>query len=520
MNPYDPFIQQQTVTGLDGAHQQAINPYAQTQGAATGQFYQDTSTGFKHPLNYHLYASLGPYRENLLSYQRTAHDFFIADDLREDLQRKSEATLQTFANTTLPQSLEYFHSLVALDTTNNKGQSIFGYPSWIYKAVSNRDGNTYALRRLEGFRLTDERAIRSIQAWKRVNSGSVVSIHDAFTTRQFGDSSLIVVSDYHPLSQPLSDKHFATNTRHNGRGAAGAFISEQDLWGYLVQIANAVKCIHSNGLAARIIGSPSKILLTSKNRVRLNACGVVDIVRWDQSPSLPELQQADLLDLGRLILCIGTKNPNAHLNGPKSLEHIGRAYSQKLRETIQWLLSPPTSGTSSPSGQSPSSLQKTDYNIDTFLVTISTQVLQTFDSTLHNTDTLVSNLSRELENARLVRLMTKLNLILERPESTPPSVSSNQANLPSNAWSETGERYYLKLFRDYVFHQVDHEGRPVLDLGHVLMCLNKLDAGIDEKVMLVSRDEQNCFVLSYREVKRACEAAWTELVKASTPGRR
>lgn len=60
----------------------------------------------------------------------------------------------------------------------------------------------------------------------------------------------------------------------------------------------------------------------------------------------------------------------------------------------------------------------------------------------------------------------------------------------------------------------------MLDLGHVLMCLNKLDAGIDEKVMLVSRDEQNCFVLSYREVKRACEAAWTELVKASTPGRR
>ena len=40
-------------------------------------------------------------------------------------------------------------------------------------------------------------------------------------------------------------------------------------------------------------------------------------------------------------------------------------------------------------------------------------------------------------------------------------------------WSETGDRYIIKLFRDYVFHQVDERGRPVLSLSHVLACLNK-----------------------------------------------
>ena len=40
-------------------------------------------------------------------------------------------------------------------------------------------------------------------------------------------------------------------------------------------------------------------------------------------------------------------------------------------------------------------------------------------------------------------------------------------------WSETGDRYIIKLFRDYVFHQVDERGRPVLSLSHVLSCLNK-----------------------------------------------
>jgi len=49
-------------------------------------------------------------------------------------------------------------------------------------------------------------------------------------------------------------------------------------------------------------------------------------------------------------------------------------------------------------------------------------------------------------------------------------------------WAETGNRYMLKLFRDYLFHQVSEDGRPWLDMSHVVQCLNKLDAGAPEKV--------------------------------------
>jgi hypothetical protein len=44
----------------------------------------------------------------------------------------------------------------------------------------------------------------------------------------------------------------------------------------------------------------------------------------------------------------------------------------------------------------------------------------------------------------------------------------------------------IKLFRDYVFHQVNEQGQPVLDLAHVIECLNKLEVGSAEKVLLVS----------------------------------
>ena len=48
-------------------------------------------------------------------------------------------------------------------------------------------------------------------------------------------------------------------------------------------------------------------------------------------------------------------------------------------------------------------------------------------------------------------------------------------NLPKEPyWSEISERYMLKLFRDYVFHQVDEFGRPILDLAHIVLNLNKV----------------------------------------------
>lgn len=41
-------------------------------------------------------------------------------------------------------------------------------------------------------------------------------------------------------------------------------------------------------------------------------------------------------------------------------------------------------------------------------------------------------------------------------------------------WSETGDRYMLKQFRDYVFHQVTPNGHPWVDLSHIVQCLNKV----------------------------------------------
>ena len=92
---YDPYVTQSTMTNSSHNPQQTqINPYAQ-ESAPSGSTSYYQNSAFAQPIQYHLYTSLGPHREALLPYQRAAHDFFIPDSLREELQRKSATTLQT-----------------------------------------------------------------------------------------------------------------------------------------------------------------------------------------------------------------------------------------------------------------------------------------------------------------------------------------------------------------------------------------------------------------------------------------
>lgn len=317
-------------------------------------------------------------------------------------------------------------------------------------------------------------------------SASVVRIVDVFTNRSFGDSSLFIVTDYHPLSKTLAEHHHIGHGRHvRGRNSIDQ-VSETVLWSYMTQLASALKNIHNTGLAARVLDT-SKILVTGKNRVRLNGCAVMDVIQHEEKTTMSQLQRQDLVNLGLTILSVGANVPDATANFARGMDQFKRFYKPEMQNAVVWLYS---------------AQQNSDRTIDQFINIISPQIIASLDAALHAEDTLHSELAREVENARLVRLLTKLNFVNERPEFE-----------HDRQWAENGERFFLRLFRDYVFHQVDAQGHPVIDLAHVLSCLNKLDAGTDERITLISRDEQNCFVVSYRELKKAIESAFQDLNK-------
>ncbi|KAJ7075654.1 hypothetical protein B0H15DRAFT_941471 [Mycena belliarum] len=492
--------------GVDGLTEQmqelsANNYYADPHydgydATADGHYFAPQAPVFlRQPLNYHLYSSVIP--ASFLPSATDTHFVPPTSDLRTLLQERSEnLRMAQPPGLNLPEEMQGYHTLIPLENLGHTERRKFGnWHSTVYRAVNSLDGCTYALRRIENFRLTHQGAFVTIEAWAGVRHAGVVAVHEAFTTHAFGDSSLVVAYAYHPGARTLFDAHLRHTPPPYQPGARYApptptQVPERTLWAYIVQLASAVKRVHDAGLALRMI-DVTKVLVTSKNRLRVGSCGIVDVLMHETPHDVHLLQQEDLTMFGRLVFALCTGNVMASNGGnfQKSLEIMGRLYTPEVKTVALFLVNKGGS----------------HKNIGQLLEIISTRVAAEMGEALGAADTLENELMGELENARLVRLLCKFGFINERPEF---------AREPR--WSETGDRYIIKLFRDYVFHQVDENGNPVLSLSHVLTCLSKLDAGTEERVMLVSRDEQSCLVVSYKEIKSCVESAFAELGRATT----
>ena len=265
--------------------------------------------------------------------------------------------------------------------------------------------------------------------------------------------------------------------------------SAETLWSYIVQITNALKSVHSHGLAVRIF-EPNKVILTDENRIRLSGCALEDLLD-SETHSIADLQRLDLQKFGSLILTMGTNNMAGSSLRTRAPEVFAQNYyksNPQLKIVVDWLLSHDRA--------------ENNEGIDVLLKLISSSTIEAFDNSLRLNDHLYFHLNREIDNSRIVRIMMKLNCLNERPEYEHDRTYSTQ-----------GPRAVLGLFRDYVFHQVNAQANPVVDMGHILACLNKLDAGIEERIALTARDEQSVIVVSYKELKGALENTWQELMR-------
>jgi PAB-dependent poly(A)-specific ribonuclease subunit 3 len=303
--------------------------------------------------------------------------------------------------------------------------------------------------------------------------------------------AIVFVYDYHADSKSIAQLHFSNEQPFGKQHRSSQHfhhhsptqIPEKVVWGYIIQIATGLKAIHDQGLACRVIDL-STLLVTSDRRIRLNCCGIMDVIAPMGDQRIPGEQLRDLANFGRYMLCLAA-NSQEPLHDPVRWLEIIKRRPGNLGGALSYLINLEQNPTRS---------------VNEFLANISDIMVTYVDSSLQYrslqlgsdnsyNDHLEGYLSRELENARLVRLLTKMGFINERPEFD-----------HNPQWHESGDRFLLKLFRDYVFHQVNDIGEPVVDLAHVLACLNKLDAGTEERIMLVSRDEQACFIATYKEV--------------------
>ncbi|KAL7429122.1 hypothetical protein ACHAXM_001548 [Skeletonema potamos] len=419
------------------------------------------------------------------------------------------------------------------DHLNNNSQnnyttirSSFGYPTRLFRVTSTSDGNLYCLRRMDSVRCVSHKIVQTVMhQWLSNPSGrdkTTVSLSGGFDhpgiVRWYkcfiSQRAVFFVHNYHAGAVTFKERFF-----NIPRGENGVPLPESFIWSCLTQLVSAIAAVHGSNLAVRTLqlnhilctqeGSSGVIKLNSgpfglpRIRLRINCVGIVDILEFEARKTLEELQRDDMRSLGCILLSMTTgseitvndifRGNNAQQQGQilvPYFDFVRQNYSRDLFVLIHSLLNP---------GVPPQTIRGV----------ASSMAMRAFEE-LDEAHTCIDNMDGSLmgiyESGRALRLLLKLAFVNERPEF---GIDKN--------WSESGDCYILKLFRDYVFHQADGTGRPVMDLGHVVSSLNKLDAADEEKIVLVSRDGKNILIVSFADIAWCLEKAYQELVEQAVP---
>ncbi|XP_066873024.1 PAN2-PAN3 deadenylation complex subunit PAN3 isoform X5 [Kogia breviceps] len=464
--------------------------------------------------NYHIYPPTAPHVA-YMQPKANAPSFFMADELRQELINRHLITMAQIDQADMPAvptEVDSYHSLFPLEPLppphRIQKSSNFGYITSCYKAVNSKDDLPYCLRRIHGFRLVNTKCMVLVDMWKKIQHSNIVTLREVFTTKAFAEPSLVFAYDFHAGGETVMSRHFNDPNadayftkrkwgQHDGplpRQHAG-LLPESLIWAYIVQLSSALRTIHTAGLACRVM-DPTKILITGKTRLRVNCVGVFDVLTFDNSQNnnplalMAQYQQADLISLGKVVLALAC-NSLAGIqreNLQKAMELVTINYSSDLKNLILYLLTD----------------QNRMRSVNDIMPMIGARFYTQLDAAQMRNDVIEEDLAKEVQNGRLFRLLAKLGTINERPEFQ-----------KDPTWSETGDRYLLKLFRDHLFHQVTEAGAPWIDLSHIISCLNKLDAGVPEKISLISRDEKSVLVVTYSDLKRCFENTFQELIAAA-----
>ena len=367
-----------------------------------------------------------------------------------------------------------YHTAYPLSISRESGS--YGLPSSLYSTYTSAHPGPLVLRRFDTSP-SPKICAAVTSAFRPLRSPHIVPLHTAFVHNR----ALFFAHSYIPHARTLRERY--VDDTHS--------LPEHALWSYLCQLLLAARAAHAAGLALRCVSTRS-VLRTPDGRVRVGGMGIRDVLSFEDRRSLPSLQEADVRSIGLVCLSIGGRRDVSSAPGPEEAVKAGEAfqslYSSELYQVVVDL-----------AGGRVTAFQAVQ--------ALGHRMANEVASSHASADAADAALQKEYESGRSARVMTKLLMVLERSE-----VGVDER------WSETGDRYVLKLFRDYAFHQSTQDG-PSLDLGHVVQALNKLDAMDDEEVCLVGRDGQSILVVSFKDVAVCLEGAWAELCGAEGKGR-
>jgi PAB-dependent poly(A)-specific ribonuclease subunit 3 len=237
--------------------------------------------------------------------------------------------------------------------------------------------------------------------------------------------AVFFVHQYCPGAQTLRERFFRDS--HSNPMP----LPEPIVWSCLTQLVAAIRCVHGGNLACRTLQLNHIICQgggsgEGRLRLRINCLGIVDALEFEARKPVVDLQIEDLRDLGRMVLSLATGTEVTKSTDGNTIRRcdmfVTQNYGPELHHLIVQLLLPT---------KAPPSI----YDVSNVIANHAMDELELQQNMLDRTE---AALSAEYDSGRALRLLLKMGYVNERPE-----LGMNRR------WTESGDCYVLKLFRDY-----------------------------------------------------------------------
>ncbi|KAA0166821.1 hypothetical protein FNF31_01196 [Cafeteria roenbergensis] len=361
-----------------------------------------------------------------------------------------------------------------------------GYPTRLFKAVSLRDGVARAVRRVDGVRLPLDVLRAVLSRWGSPAHGvashpSIIALRECPSPSP-GDRATFFAHDLVPGARSLADIFFSE------RPGEAPQLGEELVWRVAADALLGIRAAHAAGLSLHGI-TLERLLLAPDGRCLIAGAGVLEALDHESDRPLPALQENDVSNLGAALLQLAVRDTAAAQ--PGSLQASLRALSAKATPQLTRLVGalmarPPPSAAAA---------------VDELLAP---RLPALYEGILRRCEALDSLVAAEAGSGRMLRLLVKLLHVLDRPEAD-----------VDPAWGSGGDKLVLAAMRDAIFHQTDESGRPRMDPSHVMECLQRLDMGDPQRVLLPARDGQTLLMADWATLRASVHDSFGALAKAA-----
>lgn len=413
----------------------------------------------------------------------SASDLFMSQALRQQFQPAgaqpaSVAPPKVLTVTTVASpKFSHYTSIVNIEPQGRESCCVSGATMQLYRTTNRFNGKHVVLRRVINSTTDPMDCAATFDKLRHFRHPNLVPLHSVTPTQEFVLGSNDVIVEYRLIrgAKSLAEGLFAQADQPS--------CTEALLWSIACQLVGLMRHLHEADVSLRCLHHSKLLYVEAGSRIYFSGLGLVDLCCPNAArESIDQQRTVDIRALGLVLLQLALRNLNATVADFVSLDRmptISRTFLTLVDACLQAKI-----------------------HVAELCRALGERLTMEVGHQQGIADLFLSECGKEVHNGRLMKLLMKLNFVI------------GGCNDLSNEWSDSGEKFPLRLFFNYLFNQVDENNRPRVDWGHVYHALNKLDSGSEDLVQLISMDGSNSymFVVSYRDLKQLAEKAFDSLL--------